>query len=172
MIFFKRIKQKTFIYFLNLFDKFSEYSQQRKYQNFRKKYNISSSFRFNGTNINFLSDGEIHCGNNSYIGENSSIQAEKGYKVIIGNNCMISHNVRFYTGSAIADQNFSELPLKEKFGDIIVGNYVWIGTNVMINPGVNIGDNSVIGANSVVTKNIPANSIFGGVPARLIRFKK
>lgn len=85
---------------------------------------------------------------------------------------MISHNVRMYTSSAIADQDFSFLPLKEKKGNIIIGNNVWIGANVFINPGIIIGDNSVIGANSVVTKDIPNNSIFGGCPAKLIRFKK
>lgn len=62
--------------------------------------------------------------------------------------------------------------LKNKIGDIIIGDGVWIGANVFINPGVIIRDNSVIGANSVVTKNVEANSIVGGVPARLIRMKK
>jgi len=39
-------------------------------------------------------------------------------------------------------------------------------------PGVIIGNNSVVGANSVVTKNIPENAIYGGIPAKLIRYKK
>lgn len=168
---YNTIKERVVFAILNFIEKCTEINQQRKYQRFRKKYKISESFRFNGTNINFLSDGEIICGEESYMGENSSIQAEKGFKVVIGNHCMISHNVRFYTCSAIADQDFSNRPIKEKCGNIIIGNYVWIGTNVMINPGIKIGDNSVIGANSVVTNDVPANSIFGGVPAKLIRIK-
>jgi acetyltransferase-like isoleucine patch superfamily enzyme len=46
---------------------------------------------------------------------------------------------------------------------------VWIGANVTILPGVTIGDHTVIGAGSVVTKNVAANSIAVGVPARVIR---
>ena len=91
--------------------------------------------------------------------------------VKIGDGCRISHNVRIYTQTLEPDQDFSKKDKVMKTGDVIIGNYVWIGANVFINPGISIGDNSVIGANSVVTKDIPAFSIFGGVPAKLIRAK-
>ena len=48
---------------------------------------------------------------------------------------------------------------------------VLIGANVFINPGTTVGENSVVGSNSVVTKNIPPFTIYGGVPAKLIRKK-
>ena len=54
---------------------------------------------------------------------------------------------------------------------MLIGDGVWIGANAFINPGIRIGSNTVIGANSVVTKNLEANSIYGGVPAKLIRQK-
>ena len=146
-------------------------NQQSIYTKFREKYKISPLFRFNGNSILFYLDGEIICGENSYIGENSTIQAAIGYKVQIGKGCMISHNVRMYTSTFLADQNFAILPHKEKFGDIIIGDYVWIGANVFINPGITIGNNSVVGANSVVTKDVLENTIVGGVPAKLIRYK-
>lgn len=92
--------------------------------------------------------------------------------VIIGKGCSISHNVRIYTQSLDADQDFSKSGLIEKTGDVIVEDYVWIGANVFINPKIKIGKNSVIGANSVVTKDVPPFSIVGGVPAKLIRMKK
>lgn len=165
---------KLFIikYFIDIYNKIINYNQNLIYLEYRKKYDISPLFKFNGVNILFYSEGEIMCNKNSYIGEYSTLQSVAGCKIIIGEGCMISHNVRMYTSSAIADQDFSFLPLKEKKGNIIIGNNVWIGANVFINPGIIIGDNSVIGANSVVTKDIPNNSIFGGVPAKLIRFKK
>ena len=52
---------------------------------------------------------------------------------------------------------------------ITVGNDVWIGRRVIIMPGVNIGDGCVIGAGAVVTKDIPAYSVVGGVPAKIIK---
>ena len=52
---------------------------------------------------------------------------------------------------------------------ITIGNNVWIGGNAVICPGVTIGDNVVIGAGAIVTKNIPANVIAAGNPARVIR---
>ena len=55
---------------------------------------------------------------------------------------------------------------------ITIGNDVWIGANSVIIAGVKIADGSVIGAGSVVTKNITKNSIVGGVPAKLIKYRK
>ena len=145
---------------------------KERYRYFQKHYNIKTNFGFNGTDIRIYGEGEIYLGNNSYIGTNAAIELFKGQKVVIGDNCAISHNVRMYTSSANADQDFNEKRNNTgRTGDIIIGNGVWIGANVFINPGVAIGDNSVIGANSVVTKDVPPYAIVGGVPARLIRYK-
>lgn len=141
------------------------------YENFRKKYAIDESFRFNGKQILLYGDGEICFGKNSYVGDYSTWQSSKGYKILIGEGCMISHNVRCYTQSNDANFDFSKQGIPSKFGNVTIGNYVWIGANVFINPGITIGDNVVIGANSVITKDIPANSIFAGVPAKLIKMK-
>jgi maltose O-acetyltransferase len=143
-----------------------------RYDSYRKKYNIRTNFGFNGTDIRLYGEGNIEIGNNSYIGNYSTIQLTPGTKVIIGDNCQISHNVRMYTSSADPDQDFTIQKTKpSKIGDIIIGNGVWIGANVFINPGIIIGNNSVIGANSVVTKDVSVNAIVGGAPAKLIRFK-
>lgn len=140
---------------------------------YRQKYNIAKSFKFNGININFYGDGEIICGDNSYIGNFSTIQSSEGYKVEIGKNCAISHNVRIYTTTYIADQDFNDFENREiKGANVFIGNGVWIGANVFINPGVKIGENTIIGANSVVTKDLPNNMICGGVPCKAIREKK
>lgn len=52
---------------------------------------------------------------------------------------------------------------------IVVGKNVWIGSHSIILPGVSIGNNSIIAAGAVVTKDVPADSVFAGIPARLIR---
>jgi acetyltransferase-like isoleucine patch superfamily enzyme len=52
---------------------------------------------------------------------------------------------------------------------VIIGNNVWLGSRSIILKGVTIGDNSVIGAMSLVTKDIPPNSVAGGIPAKVIR---
>lgn len=157
---------------LDFFEKVQNAVQLRKYVSYRKKYEIDPTFRFNGNNIILYGDGEIAIGAETYIGHYSTIQAEKNYRVCIGKRCSISHNVRIYTSSKIPDFDFSSNgDIPRKCGDVIIGNYVWIGANVFINPGVKIGDNSVIGANSVVTKDVEPFSINGGVPSRLIRKK-
>ena len=52
---------------------------------------------------------------------------------------------------------------------IVIGNDVWLGTGVIVLAGVTIGDGCVVAAGAVVTKDIPAGSIAGGVPARVLR---
>ena len=52
---------------------------------------------------------------------------------------------------------------------IVIGNNVWIGANVTVLPGVTIGENAVIAAAAVVTKDVPANAVVVGSPARVVR---
>lgn len=51
---------------------------------------------------------------------------------------------------------------------VVIGKNVWIGVKATIMPGVTIGDNAIVGANAVVTKDVPANKVVAGVPARVI----
>lgn len=141
------------------------------YEEFRRNYAIDPSFRFNGIEIKFYGEGQIICGQNSYIGSHSYVQSVLGHKVTIGKNCAISHNVKIYTRSYLADQDFNQLNRLDKCGDVVIGDGVWIGVNAYIGPGVTIGENAVIAANSVVGKDIPANTIAGGAPAHVIKYK-
>jgi acetyltransferase-like isoleucine patch superfamily enzyme len=56
--------------------------------------------------------------------------------------------------------------------DVRVGNNVWIGYGAQILRGVTVGDNAIVGASAVVTRDVPANAVVGGVPARLIRMRE
>ena len=53
-----------------------------------------------------------------------------------------------------------------------MGSNVWIGYGACVLRGVRVGDNSVIGTNAVVTKDVPANAVVGGVPAKVIRMRE
>jgi maltose O-acetyltransferase len=142
------------------------------YAEFRSRYDISPTFRFNGNNILLYGNGMIQLGENSYISDNSTLHASCGHRVKIGVYCHISSNVRIFTESVQADSDLRLKPVPTKSGDVVIADACWIGANVLINPGVTIGENSVVGANSVVTRDIPAGEIWGGVPAKLIRRKR
>lgn len=140
------------------------------YEQYRKKYNLPKTFRFNGDGIIFFGNGSIVIGENTYIGDRSSIQSVDGMYVNIGNNCAISHNVRIYTSNYDSNEIIYEnTKIKTKRGNVIIGDNCWIGVNVFITEGVTIGSNVIIGANCVVTKDIPSNCMAGGIPARIIK---
>lgn len=142
------------------------------YNTYRSRYDIHPSFRFNGPAIQLYGDGDIHAGENSYIGDLGTIQAVAGCSVTIGRDCSISHNVRIYTASNEADADLRLGPAPQISGSVTIGDGVWIGMNTFIGPGIAIGANAVVGANSVVTRAVPAGEIWGGVPARFIRCKQ
>jgi len=142
------------------------------YLGYRSRYTIHPGFLFNGAGIQLYGDGRIELGNNSYIGELSTIQAASDHAVRIGEHCHVSHNVRIYTASACADSDFRLGRPPAISGDVSIEDGVWVGANTYIGPGITIGANAVVGANSVVTRSIPTSEIWGGVPARFIRQKR
>lgn len=108
----------------------------------------------------------IKLGNHVYANFNLTI-ADDTY-VTIGDNTMIGPNV---TMSSAAHPILPEL---RKHGyqynlPIKIGSNCWLGAGVIILPGVTIGDNSVIGAGAVVTRDIPANVVAMGIPAKVSR---
>ena len=109
-------------------------------------------------------------GKNITVGEGVFINACCHFQdhggVIIGDGCQIGHNVVFATlnhGLAQEDRQ-TTYP-----APIVLGKDVWIGSNATILQGVTIGDNAVVGAGAVVMKDVEANTIVGGVPARFIK---
>ena len=92
------------------------------------------------------------------------------YLVTIGDYVRINPGVHFIThdGGVWILRNTGDLPEADIFGRIIIGNNVAIGHNATIMPGVTIGNNCVIALGAVVTKDVPSNTIVGGVPAHPI----
>ena len=106
----------------------------------------------------------IHFGHNVFINSGCRFQDQGG--VWIGDNALIGHN------AVLATLNHNPDP--EKRGNlipsrIVIGKDVWLGANVTVLPGVTIGDGAIIAAGAVVTKDVPANTVAAGVPAKNIK---
>ncbi|MFQ7302283.1 MAG: acyltransferase [Beduini sp.] len=123
-------------------------------------------FYSNEKYINILRSYCISIGKNCEIYKNVDFGSEP-YLVRIGNHVRITNGVKFIThdGGVWVLREKEEYKNIDLFSRINVGNNVHIGINAIIMPGVNIGDNVIIGCGAVVTKNIPSNQIWGGVPA-------
>ena len=109
-------------------------------------------------------------GKNITIGKNVFINACCHFQdhggVELGDGCQIGHNVVFATlNHGLAPE---ERPTTHP-APIVLGRNVWVGSNATILQGVTIGDNAVVAAGAVVTKDVPSDTIVGGIPARPIR---
>lgn len=124
-----------------------------------------------GTWAFIMSPQNITMWDNVWINRNITIAAQ-GW-VEIGNNVQIAWNV------SVISQNhaFSRLdvPIMEQGYEksaVKISDDVWIACNATILPGVTIGRWAIVGAGAVVTKDVPDYAIVGGVPAKVLKFRK
>lgn len=93
-------------------------------------------------------------------------------RIFLGNNVRCGTKVFFITHdvihSMLNNRKDNDFKFKEKVGEIHIGDNVFIGSNTTILYDVTIGSNVIIGAGSLVNKDIPSNSVYGGVPAKYI----
>lgn len=110
------------------------------------------------------------CGKNITVGKNVFINSGCRFRdqggITIGDGSLIGHNVVLATlnHGLSPDERHDLFP-----APIHIGKNVWLGANVTVLPGVTIGDNAVIAAGAVVTKDVPADAVMAGVPAKEIR---
>ena len=105
------------------------------------------------------------------MGQECTISAYQ--RVRIGEQCVIADRAMFID----FDHGVVEVerPIRSQgiyTRDVEVGSNVWIGYGACILRGVSVGDNSIVGTNSVVTKDVPANAVVAGIPARIIRMRE
>jgi acetyltransferase-like isoleucine patch superfamily enzyme len=135
---------------------------------------------------------EVRFGRFVWLGDGTKIRCHEGVvdigdKTVFGQECTISayQRVRIGEQCVIADRamfiDFDhgvvevERPIRQQGiykRDLIVGSNVWVGYGACLLRGVRIGDNAIIGSNSVVTRDVPANAVVGGVPAKVIRMRE
>lgn len=113
---------------------------------------------------------ELVVGNNSGIGINSEIYGP----VFIGNNVLMGPEVIIYTQNHSYSKK-SVLIRNQGYDDykkVVIEDDVWIGRRAMIMPGSHIGKGAVIAAGAVVSGNVPEYAVVGGVPAKVIKYRK
>ncbi|KAL6612385.1 bacterial transferase hexapeptide repeat protein [Neocallimastix sp. 'constans'] len=106
----------------------------------------------------------IHVGKKVFINSGCKFQDQGG--IYIGDNVLIGHNVVLATLNHVEDPRYRGNLIPKP---IHIEKGVWIGSNATVLQGVTIGENSIVAASAVVTKDVPPNSIVGGVPAKFIR---
>lgn len=106
----------------------------------------------------------IVVGKGVFINEGCCFQDQGG--IVIGDGCLIGHQVVLATLDHEQDPacraNMIPAP-------IVLGKNVWVGAHATILAGVTVGDNAVVAAGAVVTKDVPADTVVGGVPARILK---
>ena len=106
----------------------------------------------------------ITVGKNVFINSGCCFQDQGG--IIIGDNVLIGQQV------VIATLNHDLMPEKRANmlpAPVTIGDGVWIGAHATILSGVTIGSGAVVAAGAVVTKDVPENTVVGGVPAKIIK---
>ncbi|HEX8690021.1 MAG TPA: acyltransferase [Solirubrobacterales bacterium] len=115
-------------------------------------------------------EGTVEIGRKTVLGQECTISAYE--RVRIGEQCVIADRAMFIdfdhgvveVERPIRNQGIYTRPVE-------VGSNVWIGYGACVLRGVSVGDNAIVGTNSVVTKDVPANAVVAGIPARIIRMR-
>ena len=128
----------------------------------------------------FIGDAEIsrnvYLGEGSYINSGYIMSGKIGKWCSIGYGTMIGpteHDLTFWTTSPskALTHNQAAVNTERSVEPPVIEDNVWLGANVIVLRGVKIGENSVVAAGAVVVKDIPADEIWGGVPAKKIKIR-
>jgi acetyltransferase-like isoleucine patch superfamily enzyme len=115
-------------------------------------------------------EGVVEIGEKTVMGQECTISAYK--RVRIGEQCVIADRAMFIDfdhGVVEVERPIRVQGIYKR--DCIVGSNVWVGYGACFLRGIRVGDNAIVGTNSVVTRDVPANAVVGGVPAKVIRMR-
>ncbi|MFD2211979.1 maltose acetyltransferase domain-containing protein [Virgibacillus halophilus] len=133
---------------------------------------LKALFGSTGNELSIEPSFRCDYGYNIHIGENFYANFDCVFldicEIRIGDDCFIAPGVHIYTAAHPIDTR-ERITGIEYGKPVNIGHHVWIGGRAVINPGVRIGDNVVVASGSVVTKDVPANVVVGGNPARIIK---
>ena len=170
MTFIEKIKLTIYLYLqnsLNFFPDFLIGNRLRRtfYSIYFKKLGVNVII---SAHVHFEVPEKIEIGDNCAFNRGCWISG--GGSLIIHDDVIIGPKVIIHT----ANHNYSNstIPIRlqgHNFKRVIIKNNVWIGAGAIILPGVMINENCIIGAGAVVTKDVPANSMAGGVPAKVLK---
>ena len=160
---------------------------EKKYKDYHLKIGMYSSLNNTviGRHVFIGNNAKIYnskIGDHSYINSNSQLR-----NVELGKFCSIASNVifnlgihptdfisthpAFYSNNKGYKTYADKMYVQNEYPFVNAGHDVWVGERAVIIGGVNIGNGSIIAAGAVVTKDVPAYSIVGGVPAKVIRYR-
>lgn len=112
----------------------------------------------------------LRVGKSFSVNTGAFIDARGG--IIIGDNVMIGPHAVIVSSRHDIYSDEKPMTFRDHIMDpVIIGNDVWIGTHVVITEGITIGDGAVLAAGAVVTRNIDAYAIIGGVPAKTLKYR-
>lgn len=160
--------------------KYKCYRFRKKWKKHFKNNKTSLGIIPNEITYDFISKS-VFVGEHSYGKLNIHTSGAQNEALIIGKFCQISGHSHFLMGGEHLYDIITTYPINELIkknsissyskGPIILEDEVWIGCNALIMSGVTIGKGAIIAAGAVVTKNVPAYAIVGGVPAKVIKYR-
>lgn len=140
---------------------------------FIRKKSLKFLLKYQGKHNVFCRHVEIRSPYRVSVGDYSVINKHvlldgRGGQLIIGANVDIAQEVNIWT----EQHDYDDPMYRNKGGNVIIDDYVWIASRATILPGVHIGRGAVVASGAVVTKDVPPLAIVGGVPAKILKYRK
>lgn len=128
-----------------------------------KRFDTSSAIY---RNVDLRSPYRIEVGHHTNINKNCVLDGRGGLK--IGSNVDIAQETNIWT----EQHDYNDPSYNSMVAPVVIEDYVWLASRVTVLPGVTIGKGAVVASGAVVTKDVPTLAVVGGVPAKVINYRK